>query len=280
MPELPEVEHVARGLRDAIVGKRFDRFECTRSTLRTEIPRSRLQAETGSVVTDVRRRGKWIAIDFSRRRKQRGSALVHLGMSGRVLAESRSTRIEPPWERHEHWRMQFGRILVRGCDPRRFGELKFAEGARIEDHPALSSLGPEPLEASFGPNDLRDRARGKRTAIKAFLLDGRNVAGIGNIYACEACFTAGIRPTRSVSRVRVAEWARLHTAIRSTLERAIASGGTSLRDYVDSTGKQGAHRYELFVYAREGEPCVRCGTKIRSLRQAGRSTFLCPSCQT
>lgn len=204
---------------------------------------------------------------------------MHLGMSGRVLVESKrgSARTEPPWLPHEHWRMVFESRLVRGIDPRRFGALLHEGRGRI--HPRLAGLGPEPLDPSFTPDTLRSQARNKRISLKSFLLDGGNVTGVGNIYACEACFGAGLRPGRSVARLTRKDWARLHASIRRTLESAIASGGTSLRDYVDSEGRTGRNQFELFVYGRAGEPCRQCGSLVQQIRQNGRSTFYCRACQ-
>ncbi len=289
MPELPEVEHVARGLREALVGRRLERVEIRRATLRSPIPRRRIEGEVGARVSAVARRGKWILVDLARGRRRADLAmastlLIHLGMSGRVLVARSAGELD--FERHEHWRLSFspargtGLLLLRGIDARRFGDLLHVRAVERARHKALRELGPEPLDEGFTAQCLAARAQRKRVALKSFLLDGRNVAGIGNIYASEACFSAGLRPERSVAELDAREWEALHGALRSTLERAINSGGTSLRDYVDTAGQQGRHLYELFVYGRKGEPCRKCGHAIRETRQAGRSTFTCTICQT
>lgn len=273
MPELPEVEHVRSGLADAITRRTLRAFDFARKDLRWPIPQAALRAMVGSRVRAVRRRGKWLSIDFA----VGGSALVHLGMSGRVLVDRDAER--DAWQKHEHWRMRFANCTIRGIDPRRFGALLHHPTHAIEQHARLADIGPEPLAPDFDAEVLSRNARGRRSSIKSYLLDGRNVAGVGNIYACEVCFLAGVRPTRGVQRIARKTWEALHLAVRETLERAIASGGTSLRDYVGSDGSSGRHQFELFVYGREGEACRLCDTAIRSIRQQGRSTFYCPACQ-
>jgi formamidopyrimidine-DNA glycosylase len=224
----------------------------------------------GQRVLDVGRRAKYLLI-----RLEHGTLIAHLGMSG-------SLRVMPagsPRRLHDHYDLVFdsGQCL-RFNDPRRFGSLHWCTGDPGE-HPLLAGLGPEPLDESFDAAGLARRARGRKVAVKLFLMDQRIVVGVGNIYASEALFRAGVRPRRAAGRVKPVEWERVVTAIRDVLSDAIRQGGTTLRDYVAADGAPGYFRQELFVYERAGEPCRRCASPIRHLVQGQRSTYYCPACQ-
>jgi formamidopyrimidine-DNA glycosylase len=270
MPELPEVETTRRGISAALVGHAISSFELREPRLRWRVEPGLERELAGQQVRDVRRRAKYLLIDL-----ERGTLIAHLGMSG-------SLRVMPadsPRLTHDHYDLVLddGQCL-RFNDPRRFGSLHWCTGD-VATHPLLASLGPEPLEAGLDAAYLARKARGRRAAVKIFLMDQRVVVGVGNIYASEALFRAGIRPRRAAGRVRKAEWVRLVTAIRDVLGEAIQQGGTTLRDYVNTTGTPGYFSQQLFVYERNGEPCRRCGTTVRHLVQGQRASYFCPSCQ-
>ena len=270
MPELPEVETTRRGIRSALVGRRIDAFDLREPRLRWPVAPQLAREITGQRITDVRRRAKYLLIDL-----ERGSLIAHLGMSG-------SLRVMPgraPRMLHDHYDLVLdsGQCL-RFNDPRRFGSLHWVTGDP-EAHPLLADLGPEPLEPAFDAHHLARLARGRKVAVKLFLMDQRVVVGVGNIYASEALFRAGVRPRRAAGRLRRADWTRIVEAVRAVLADAIAEGGTTLRDYVSADGTPGYFRQRLYVYERAGEPCRRCATPIRHLVQGQRSTYFCPTCQ-
>ena len=271
MPELPEVETTRRGIRAALRGQTIARFELRQHRLRWPVDRALVAELPGQVVKGVRRRAKYLLIDL-----ERGTLIAHLGMSGSL----RIVAADAPWLPHDHYelRLDSGRGL-RFNDPRRFGSLHWTTEDPL-DHPLLAGLGPEPLDRHFDGAYLAERARGRRVAVKQFLLDQRIVVGVGNIYASEALFRAGIHPRRAAGRVSRARWDRLADAVRGVLEDAIRQGGTTLRDYVSPDGTPGYFRQKLFVYERAGQPCRRCHAPIRRLTQGQRSTYFCPSCQT
>jgi formamidopyrimidine-DNA glycosylase len=270
MPELPEVETTRRGIRPALVGRRIESLELRERRLRWPVE-PRLPAKVaGQRVVDVHRRAKYLLIEL-----ERGTLIAHLGMSG-------SLRVMPagaPRLLHDHYDLVLdsGRCL-RFNDPRRFGSLHWCTGDPAA-HVLLANLGPEPLEPTFDAGYLARRARGRKVAVKLFLMDQRVVVGVGNIYASEALFRAGVRPRRAAGRLSRAEWVRVVEAIRAVLEEAIRQGGTTLRDYVSADGTPGYFRQELYVYERAGEPCRRCATPVRYLVQGQRSTYYCPTCQ-
>jgi len=224
----------------------------------------------GQRVRDVRRRAKYLIIDLDA-----GSLILHLGMSGSLRVLDPATPLKP----HDHYDLllESGRCL-RFNDPRRFGSLHWSEGDPA-DHPLLAALGPEPLTSAFNADYLARRARGRRVAIKQFLMDQRVVVGVGNIYASEALYRAGVHPRRAAGRVSGARLAALVEAIRAVLGAAIRAGGTTLRDYVGADGTPGYFRQRLYVYERTGRPCRRCRTPVRHLVQGQRSTYYCPRCQ-
>jgi formamidopyrimidine-DNA glycosylase len=278
MPELPEVETVMRGLAARLCGRTITHAEVRRADLRWMLPTNLAARLTGARVRDLRRRGKYFFI----RLEGGDSLLVHLGMSGRM-----SVGPEGPANpvAHEHlvlrtddgWRVSF-------VDPRRFGCMDLVPTVDEDRHRLLAGMGPEPLDAAFTPAVLSAALAGKRTPIKAALLDQGVVAGLGNIYVCEALFAARISPRRLAASVVGARAKRLVPAIKATLTEAIAAGGSSLRDYVQPSGELGYFQHAWKVYGRQGEACERCPGPpacqgIKRLAQAGRSTFFCPATQ-
>jgi formamidopyrimidine-DNA glycosylase len=253
-----------------VVGRRIRDVVVRNPNLRWPVPRDLRERLRGEPVLAIRRRGKYLLFDVPK-----GHLLVHLGMSGRL---SLVTPDVPP-RRHDHVDLELeGRQTVRLTDPRRFGAMLWLR-APAEKHALLRGLGLEPLEPGFDGAALQRLAGGRRVAIKHFLMNARLVTGVGNIYASEALFRAGIHPLRSVARISRARWDALAIAVRETLESALAAGGTTLRDYASLEGRPGEFGTQCAVYGREGEPCPRCRTPIRALRQGQRSTFYCPGCQ-
>jgi formamidopyrimidine-DNA glycosylase len=278
MPELPEVETVMRGLQSRLEGRRIVSAVAHRPDLRWKLPIDLAQRLTGARVIGFRRRGKYILM-----RLEGGSTvLLHLGMSGRmVLTPLRPN--QPVLHEHlvletdEGWRVGF-------VDPRRFGSVDLVPTAHEDEHRLLAELGPEPLEPAFTVASLSASLAGKRTPIKAALLDQKIVAGLGNIYVCEALFRAKLSPLRSAHTVPGTRAARLVPAIQDTLREAIAAGGSSLRDYVQPDGELGYFQHAWKVYGHEGEPCERCPGKpacpgVWRITQSGRSTFYCSRTQ-
>jgi formamidopyrimidine-DNA glycosylase len=270
MPELPEVETTRRGLACQMVGQMIARVEVREHRLRKPVPRRLPALLAGTTIQAVARRGKYLLVDCGR-----GTLIVHLGMSGRLWLVDPAT---PPGK-HDHLDLVLanGRA-VRLRDPRRFGLVLWRTGDPLRD-PLLARIGTEPLSDEFDGEALYQATRNRRAAIKEVLMDSRVVAGIGNIYANEALFRAGIRPGLPARRLTRARSARLAAKIRETLAEAIDAGGSSLRDYVGSDGMAGNFQSRFLVYNRAGEGCVACGTPLRSMRQSQRSTFYCPRCQ-
>jgi formamidopyrimidine-DNA glycosylase len=270
MPELPEVETTRRGLLPRVVGRRIRGAVVRNASLRWPVPRDLSRRLRGEQVQDIRRRGKYLLFDCLR-----GHLLVHLGMSGRLSLVPE----DAPVRTHDHVDVQLeGHESLRFTDPRRFGAMLWLPGAP-ETHVLLRGLGIEPFDPAFDGGALQRLAQGRRVAVKHFLMNARIVTGVGNIYASEALFRAGIHPQRSVGRISRERWDRLAAAVRATLEDAIRAGGTTLRDYAQADGSPGYFQHESAVYGREGLPCRTCGTPIRAQRQGQRSTFYCPSCQ-
>lgn len=270
MPELPEVETTRRGIAPAMEGRRIAQLVVRERRLRWPIPRQIGQRLAGALVHRIGRRGKYLLLETSA-----GTALMHLGMSGslRVLDTA-----QPPG-RHEHFDIVLDNgSCIRFSDPRRFGALLWA-GTEPLAHRLLAHLGPEPLEAGFGGEHLWRRARGRRLAIKPFLMDAAVVVGVGNIYASEALLRARIHPRRAAGRISRADMERLASAVREVLEEAVRLGGTTLRDFHNGAGEPGHFSRRLRVYGRAGQPCLSCGSTIRQFTQGQRSTFFCPGCQ-
>lgn len=275
MPELPEVETVRRGLAAVLEGRRLARVQAFRPDLRLPLPEDFAQALTGKRVRAVGRRAKYLVIEM----EDAPVLLGHLGMSGRMMIASAH---EAPPGKHEHVRfLTDDGTLVAYTDARRFGLFVFAPAADPESHPLLAGLGPEPLSDVFTPAVLARAFREKVSPVKVALLDQRVVAGIGNIYASEALFRAGISPLRPAGALKKREVERLVPAIKAVLTEAIAAGGSSLRDHVQPSGELGYFQHRFAVYDREGEACPGCDCDrartggIRRLAQGGRSTFWC-----
>jgi len=270
MPELPEVETTRRGLEPHLAGQTILRLTVHDHRLRWPVDARLPQTLAGQRVEAVERRAKYLLL-----RLTHGTVLWHLGMSG-------SLRIVPsalPVELHDHIDLALtSGHTVRFNDPRRFGCVLYVTGDP-QAHPLLAKLAPEPLTAAFDAEYLWKASRRRRVSVKQLIMNGQVVTGVGNIYASEALFHAGIRPRRQSRNVKREEITRLVTAIRKVLNQAIRVGGTTLRDYVNPDGNPGYFRQKLFVYERAGEPCRRCGTPIRSFTQGQRSTYYCPTCQ-
>ena len=272
MPELPEVETVVRGLAQALTGKRLERLELRRPDLRSAIPTDLAERLEGHRVLRFSRRAKYILMHM----EGGGVMIAHLGMSGRLIIALPGKA--PPREKHDHAIFYFeGGTELRLNDARRFGLLDYADAQHLAAHPRFKDLGPEPLGNEFSGPVLAAALKGKKTTIKAALLDQRVVAGLGNIYACEALYGAGLSPRRLAGTVQGERAERLATAIRDVLTRAVAAGGSSLRDYVQASGELGYFQHHWAVYGKEGEKCPGCDCRsaIRRIVQGGRSTFYC-----
>jgi formamidopyrimidine-DNA glycosylase len=270
MPELPEVETTRRGLAPLVTGRRVTATRIYDRRLRWPVPRALEKKLTGSTIAGVERRSKYLLF-----RVGRDTLLIHFGMTGSLQAFTRA----PPRTTHDHFDIVLDSgITLRYRDPRRFGALLWLS-APADAHPLLASLGPEPFDPACDASYLWTATRRRTTAIKLALMDNGLVVGVGNIYANEALFRAGIRPTVAANRLSRPRFARLIDAVRATLNDAIAKGGSTLRDYVDSGGEPGYFQLEYAVYGREGLPCRVCGTAIKSIRQGGRATSYCPRCQ-
>ncbi|SEP14434.1 bifunctional DNA-formamidopyrimidine glycosylase/DNA-(apurinic or apyrimidinic site) lyase [Aquisalimonas asiatica] len=270
MPELPEVETTRRGVEPHVAGHTITDVIVRDARLRWPVAADLPERLRGRRVGGVDRRAKYLLF-----RTQPDTLILHLGMSGSLRVVEAGT---PP-EAHAHVDvlLESGQVL-RYVDPRRFGSLHLAPGDG-EAHPLLARLGPEPLGDAFTGAWLHARARGRRQAVKAFIMDAATVVGVGNIYAAEALFRAGIHPARAAGRVGRARYDRLAEAIRAVLGDAIEAGGTTLRDFVGSGGSPGYFRQSLAVYGRAGASCPVCGTMLRLMRVGQRSTCYCPACQ-
>jgi formamidopyrimidine-DNA glycosylase len=270
VPELPEVETTRRGISAPLRGRTVTGLTVREARLRWPLQRGLSAQVTGQRVGSVGRRAKYLLIEL-----ETGTLIAHLGMSGslRVI----SPGIPPGVHDHYDLLLSSGKCL-RFNDPRRFGSLLWTR-RDPERHRLLTGLGPEPLGADFSGDYLASVACGRRVAVKPFIMDQRIVVGVGNIYASEALFRAGIDPRRAAGRTSALRLGDLVAAIRETLDQAIRQGGTTLRDYVDPRGHPGYFRQQLFVYERAGRPCRRCGTPIRRVVQGQRASYFCPSCQ-
>lgn len=279
MPELPEVETVRRGLAGVFEGRRLTTVKALRPDLRFPLPTDFSGRLEGRTVATLGRRGKFLLFGLD----DGATLIAHLGMSGRFRIFDGPP---PPLERHDHVIFETdGGVTVRFNDPRRFGFMDIAEKDALWRHPMLSNLGPEPLANDFNGPALAARLKGRRSPIKAALLDQSVVAGIGNIYACEALFRAGLSPRRKSSTVQGGRADKLSQAIKSVLTDAIAAGGSSIRDHRRPDGELGYFQHSFAVYGREGRPCPGCACDaaktgaIRRITQSGRSTFYCASRQ-
>jgi len=270
MPELPEVETTRRSVAPSVLGRRIVKLVVYDRRLRWPVPRDLPKRLEGRTVDELSRRSKYLLF-----RVGDGSLLVHLGMTGSLRAYAK-----PPARRaHDHVDIVFDDgSLLRYHDPRRFGAMLWAPDPALS-HPLLRDLGPEPFDAAFDADYFWRMTRSRSAAIKLALMDSHLVVGVGNIYANESLFRAGIRPTTRASKVSRPRLARLVGEVREVLTEAIAKGGSTLRDYVDAEGEPGSFQLDYFVYAREGEPCRKCRTPIRHRRLGARASFYCPGCQ-
>jgi formamidopyrimidine-DNA glycosylase len=270
VPELPEVETTRRGLEPLLVGQRIRTAVVRNRAMRKPVPRYLPQRLAGATVRALGRRGKYLLFDCGT-----GTLILHLGMSGRlwVVQDGAAPTL------HDHFDLVLDNgTVVRLRDPRRFGLVLWHSGDALT-HALLANIGPEPLSAEFDGTALHAATRNRSSAIKHVLMDSHVVAGVGNIYANEALFRAGIHPRTAAHRLSRERCALLAEKIRETLELAIVAGGSSLRDYVGSDGMAGNFQSQFTVYGRAGEPCRRCGGAIKEIRQGQRSTFFCPKCQ-
>lgn len=269
MPELPEVETTRRGVEPHCIGRTVKRVHVRDSRLRWPVPGTLAATFTGQVITGVERRGKYLLF-----RTLKGCLLVHLGMSGslRVVAPG----AEPT--RHDHIDVLLnGGVCLRYHDPRRFGCFLWQMPGEV--HPLLINLGPEPLSLEFDGQLLYHRSRGRKGPVKNFIMDGKVVVGVGNIYANEALFLSGVHPRRAAGRLSLARYQRLAENIKQVLTSAIDLGGTTLRDFVGGDGKPGYFAQQLYVYGRAGQPCKACGAALREIRLGQRSSVYCVTCQ-
>lgn len=275
MPELPEVETIRRGIAP-VVGRRIARVVVRENRLRWPVPRDLSRRVAGRRVTSAERRAKYLLLGLD----SGDRLIIHLGMSGRLF-------LLPPGHtlvKHDHVDIEFDRadgdaaLMLRLHDPRRFGSVLLWP-AKLDAHPLFAALGPEPLSAEFSGEYLFGLSRRRSAPAKNFLMDARVVVGAGNIYATEALFRAGVRPTRAAGRLSRSDCDRLVEKIREVLNEAIEQGGTTLRDFRGSGGELGNFQLRLFVYDREGQACRRCDGRIRRIVLGGRSSYYCPNCQ-
>jgi formamidopyrimidine-DNA glycosylase len=270
VPELPEVETSRRGIAPYLKGARIARLFVREPRLRYPVPEDIEDRVRGQLVRSLRRRGKYLLLKL-----QFGSILIHLGMSGSL----RVLEPETPPGKHDHVDLHLvGGVCLRMRDPRRFGVFLWIPDPP-EAHPLLAHLGPEPLEYDFDGAYLYAFSRGRRSTVKAFIMDSTVVVGVGNIYANESLYLAGIHPARPCNRVGRERYLRLSSRIKQVLTSAIEQGGTTLRDFVQESGNPGYFARSLRVYGRDGKPCLGCGSPILQRRIGQRSSFFCPRCQ-
>lgn len=270
MPELPEVETTRRGIAPYILGKEISGVTLKIKKLRWPIPSTLSRTLKQARVESVGRRAKYLLLEFAH-----GTLIIHLGMSGSL----RIARPNQPLQAHEHVSFQFSDCSLRLRDPRKFGALIWT-AADPQSHPLLKDLGPEPLTRQLSGQYLYQRSRGRKIAVKEFIMNSKTVSGVGNIYASEALFDAGIDPRRAAGRISLARYDRLTESIKTILRRAIKKGGTSLRDFIRESGQPGYFKQELKVYGRAGLPCRICKKPLQSVCISQRSSVYCSHCQT
>lgn len=273
MPELPEVETVRRGLASHMEGRRITSIEVRNAKLREPVPATLADTIAERTVREVARRAKYLLIHMSGGK----TLIVHLGMSGSMVVHKQPPRT---LQKHDHviFRLSDGSVIV-FRDPRRFGLVLCCDTAKLEQHKLFSHLGPEPLDNQWNANLLYDALQARKAPVKSAIMDQQVVVGVGNIYACEALFASGIHPARISAAVTQAEAKKLTANIRKVLKAATRSGGSTLRDYVRSSGDSGYFQHQFQVYGKNKEPCPNCNTPIAVMRQSGRSSFFCPACQ-
>ena len=269
MPELPEVETTKNGISPHIIGKTVTKIIIRQAQLRWQIPESITQMQ-GQQITQVQRRAKYLLLETAI-----GTCLIHLGMSGSL----RIVDADTPAEKHDHIDivLQHGKAL-RLRDPRRFGAVLWIQSA-ITEHKLIKHLGPEPLGDEFTAEYLYQRAKSRQVSIKVFIMNAQIVVGVGNIYASESLFMAGIHPKRAAGKISLKRFEKLVHSIKQVLQQAIAQGGTSLKDFTNAEGQSGYFQVKLQVYGKTGEPCPQCSTPIKQIKLGQRSTFYCPRCQ-
>lgn len=271
MPELPEVETTLKGIAPHVINRQLTKLVVRNASLRWPVPTDLASHIVGKEVRSLKRRAKYLLWEFDS-----GHLLVHLGMSG-------SLRVVPAGTapgKHDHVDLQVSDgQMVRYTDPRRFGAVLWVEGA-LAEHSLLKELGPEPLTDDFDGEWLYQCSRRRKVPIKSFIMDNKVVVGVGNIYANEALFMSGIHPKREAGSISKARYLRLGEAIKQVLSKAVAEGGTTLRDFVGGDGKPGYFKQELQVYGRGGEPCRTCGKTLKEIRLGQRATVFCSACQT
>lgn len=270
MPELPEVEVVCRGIKPHLVKKRVTSVMIRNPSLRWPIPNNLKKILAGLEICKVTRRGKYLLFDCGI-----GTLILHLGMSGTLLILPNNV---PP-QKHDHFELILENgLILRLNDPRRFGAVLWTTND-VMCHPLLMHLGPEPFSAAFCKDFLYEKTRGRKTSIKEILMNGHIVAGIGNIYASEALFHAGINPRIVAGRISMGRYDKLVCAVKKTLKCAISAGGSSLRNFVNSDSKPGFFQQQYWVYKRNGKPCRKCRSIIKQIKQGQRSSFYCKNCQ-
>ena len=269
MPELPEVETSRRGISPYIVGQRIEKVVIRERRLRWPVSKDVDNKLPGATIESVDRRAKYLLLNTTN-----GTAIVHLGMSGSVFIVERDT----PAGVHDHFDIEVGSgKSLRFRDPRRFGSLHWSDD--LAQHWLLRKLGPEPLSDDFSGNYLWEKSRRRRVSVKQFIMNAAVVVGVGNIYASESLFLAGIHPRRAAGRISENRYALLVTTIKDVLEQAIRAGGTTLRDFYGGDGEAGYFQQKLEVYARDGKPCTRCKRPVSVIVLGQRSTFYCKNCQ-
>jgi len=267
MPELPEVETTKNGLAKLLAGKTITKVEIRNPNLRWIVDQSIKSKIKNQVIRSFSRRGKYILFNLDK-----GYLMIHLGMSGKINVVD----TQHPLQKHDHFLLHFEKKVMRFNDPRRFGSIFYLESL---DHKLLNSLGVEPLEDSFHENFLFESSRNKTQNVKAFIMDSRIVVGVGNIYACESLYMAGINPKTKANKISNQRYMGLTNNIKMVLKKAIRAGGTTLQDFAKVDGKPGYFSQELSVYGRENGNCYSCNGKIKRIVQNQRSTFYCPKCQ-
>jgi len=269
MPELPEVETTLRGIEKSLLGAKVESLIVRNAHLRWPVPDDLGERIAGKRIVSLRRRAKYILIDF-----ECGSLIWHLGMSGSMRIVDRATAIR----KHDHIDLVLSSgVVLRYNDPRRFGCLLWAEDVLL--HSLLVGLGPEPLDECFDGVYLYNKAHGRQLAVKSFIMDQKIVVGVGNIYASESLFLAGIRPTRKAANISLVRYESLAAQIKQVLRRAIAQGGTTLRDFSQADGRPGYFEQQLHVYGRQNQPCTQCGKAISNKVIGQRASYYCAACQ-
>jgi formamidopyrimidine-DNA glycosylase len=270
MPELPEVETTLRGILPHVQQQTITKVVVRNRRLRWPVTRNIETILTGQVINQLSRRGKYLIFQCDA-----GSILLHLGMSGRLRILQNDTAPQ----KHDHVEIHFAHgKMLRFTDPRRFGAVLFTKDDPLT-HPLLSHLGPEPLTKSFHGDYLAERAKSRQLAVKSFIMDGKIVVGVGNIYAAEALYLAGIHPEQPAGTIRLDKFHHLVDAIKTILKQAVKKGGTTLKDFSQSDGSPGYFSIELKVYGKAGQPCPSCKSTFELLRIGQRSTVFCPTCQ-